>query len=159
MNPHALRHWILSPARLPFRHSREQRKTTVNTTFFEVLPRHCREVLAAELPDFRANISDAGFASLGARSGKTSRRGLRFAVGGSSIAAGWTWRAGISGFKGSRANGVSESFSLLWLARITAHESPRTVYRSLTSRPTAIPQGSDNSVKGPEMVALGTTLP
>jgi hypothetical protein len=22
LNPHALRHWILSPARLPFRHSR-----------------------------------------------------------------------------------------------------------------------------------------
>ena len=24
LNPHALRHWILSPARLPFRHSRAQ---------------------------------------------------------------------------------------------------------------------------------------
>jgi hypothetical protein len=26
LNPHALRHWILSPARLPFRHSRVQKK-------------------------------------------------------------------------------------------------------------------------------------
>src|SRR5579885_1024778 len=26
LNPHALRHWILSPARLPFRHSRLARK-------------------------------------------------------------------------------------------------------------------------------------
>ena len=42
---------------------------------------------------------------------------------------------------------------------LTARESQRAVYRSLTMRPTAIPQGSDNSVKGPEMVALGTTLP
>ena len=30
LNPHALRHWILSPARLPFRHSRVRTKVQQN---------------------------------------------------------------------------------------------------------------------------------
>jgi hypothetical protein len=30
LNPHALRHWILSPARLPFRHSRVRLKLLQN---------------------------------------------------------------------------------------------------------------------------------
>ena len=35
MNPHALRHRILSPARLPFRHSRARGKPTVNPVAFK----------------------------------------------------------------------------------------------------------------------------
>ena len=35
MNPHALRHRILSPARLPFRHSRLPEQHTGNQSFFE----------------------------------------------------------------------------------------------------------------------------
>ena len=35
LNPHALRHRILSPARLPFRHSRLPEKHTGNQSFFE----------------------------------------------------------------------------------------------------------------------------
>ena len=35
MNPHALRHWILSPARLPFRHSRGKVKGIGKFELFE----------------------------------------------------------------------------------------------------------------------------
>jgi hypothetical protein len=35
LNPHALRHWILSPARLPFRHSRAELKGIGKFEVFE----------------------------------------------------------------------------------------------------------------------------
>ena len=38
MNPHALRHRILSPARLPFRHSRVVHEAMENRALFEERP-------------------------------------------------------------------------------------------------------------------------
>jgi hypothetical protein len=37
LNPHALRHWILSPARLPFRHSRVRIKVLKFKSFLKVM--------------------------------------------------------------------------------------------------------------------------
>ena len=47
MNPHALRHWILSPARLPFRHSRAELKGIGKQWLFEGQGDHC----SAEKPN------------------------------------------------------------------------------------------------------------
>ena len=38
LNPHALRHWILSPARLPFRHSRVRTKVQQNRALLKLGP-------------------------------------------------------------------------------------------------------------------------